>query len=61
MGCNLQDIAPAEQTSLKALAGKRVGIDAFLTAFNFSPRCAIAHLRATVCRFGTPTATRCRT
>ncbi len=35
MGCNLKDIAPAEQTSLKALAGKRVGIDAFLTAFQF--------------------------
>jgi len=35
MGCNLKDIAPAEQTNLKALAGKRVGIDAFLTAFQF--------------------------
>ena len=35
MGCNLKDIAPAEQTSLKELAGKRVGIDAFLTAFQF--------------------------
>ena len=35
MGCNLKDIAPAEQTSLKDLAGKRVGIDAFLTAFQF--------------------------
>lgn len=35
MGCNLKDIAPAQQTSLKALAGKRVGIDAFLTAFQF--------------------------
>ena len=35
MGCNLKDIAPAEQTNLKELAGKRVGIDAFLTAFQF--------------------------
>jgi flap endonuclease-1 len=35
MGCNLKDLAPAEQTNLKALAGKRVGIDAFLTAFQF--------------------------
>ena len=35
MGCTLKDIAPAQQTSLKALAGKRVGIDAFLTAFQF--------------------------
>ena len=35
MGCNLKDIAPAQQTSLKELAGKRVGIDAFLTAFQF--------------------------
>ena len=35
MGCNLKDIAPAEQTNLKALSGKRVGIDAFLTAFQF--------------------------
>ncbi len=35
MGCNLKDIAPKEQTNLKALAGQRVGIDAFLTAFQF--------------------------
>ena len=35
MGCNLKDLAPAEQTNLKELAGKRVGIDAFLTAFQF--------------------------
>ena len=35
MGCNLKDIAPAQQTNLKALAGQRVGIDAFLTAFQF--------------------------
>ena len=35
MGCNLKDIAPKETTNLKALSGKRVGIDAFLTAFQF--------------------------
>lgn len=35
MGCNLKDIAPAERTNLDALAGKKVGIDAFLTAFQF--------------------------
>ena len=35
MGCNLKDIAPAQQTRLKALSGKRVGIAAFLTAFQF--------------------------
>ena len=35
MGCNLKDIEPAQQTTLKALAGQRVGIDAFLTAFQF--------------------------
>ena len=35
MGCNLKDIAPAQQTTLKALTGQRVGIDAFLTAFQF--------------------------
>jgi flap endonuclease-1 len=35
MGCNLKDLAHTEQTTLQALAGKRVGIDAFLTAFQF--------------------------
>jgi flap endonuclease-1 len=35
MGCNLKDIAPVNTTNLDALAGKRVGIDAYLTAFQF--------------------------
>ena len=35
MGCNLKDLAPAEVIRLNDLAGKRVGIDAFLTAFQF--------------------------
>ncbi|MEZ7994693.1 MAG: hypothetical protein QMC52_06020 [Candidatus Poseidoniaceae archaeon] len=35
MGCNLKDIAPKEAIELASLSGKRVGIDAFLTAFQF--------------------------
>jgi len=35
MGCNLKDLAPAETIILSELAGKKVGIDAFLTAFQF--------------------------
>ena len=35
MGCNLKDLAVSERVRLPDLAGKRVGIDAFLTAFQF--------------------------
>ena len=35
MGCNLKDLATAENIDLASLAGQRVGIDAFLTAFQF--------------------------
>ena len=35
MGCNLRDLVNPQQTSLAALSGKKVGIDAFLTAFQF--------------------------
>ena len=35
MGCNLRDLANAEDINLAELKGKRVGIDAFLTAFQF--------------------------
>ena len=35
MGCNLRDLATAEDINLAELKGKRVGIDAFLTAFQF--------------------------
>ena len=35
MGCNLRDLATAEDINLADLKGKRVGIDAFLTAFQF--------------------------
>ena len=35
MGCNLRDLAHSTQTSLSNLSGKKVGIDAFLTAFQF--------------------------
>ena len=35
MGCNLKDLAVSERVRLPELAGKRVGIDAFLTAFQF--------------------------
>ena len=35
MGCNLRDLATAEDTNMAAMAGKRVGIDSFLLAFQF--------------------------
>ena len=35
MGCNLRDITSPETIDLTSLAGKRVGVDAFLTAFQF--------------------------
>jgi len=35
MGCNLRDITSPETIDLNSLAGKRVGVDAFLTAFQF--------------------------
>lgn len=35
MGCNLRDLASPENIELDSLSGKRVGIDAFLTAFQF--------------------------
>tara|TARA_B110000003_G_C16634182_1_gene527761 strand:- start:1073 stop:2101 length:1029 start_codon:yes stop_codon:yes gene_type:complete len=35
MGCNLRDITSPETIDLTDLAGKRVGVDAFLTAFQF--------------------------
>ena len=35
MGCNLRDLATPEEINLAELSGKRVGIDAFLTAFQF--------------------------
>lgn len=35
MGCNLRDLATPENIDLASLSGKRVGIDAFLTAFQF--------------------------
>ena len=35
MGCNLRDLTNAEDINLAELKGKRVGIDAFLTAFQF--------------------------
>lgn len=35
MGCNLRDLATPENIDLATLSGKRVGIDAFLTAFQF--------------------------
>ena len=35
MGCNLKDLATAENIDLASLSGQRVGIDAFLTAFQF--------------------------
>jgi len=35
MGCNLRDITSPETIDLASLAGKRVGVDAFLTAFQF--------------------------
>ncbi|MDG1550236.1 MAG: hypothetical protein P8Q95_00740 [Candidatus Poseidoniaceae archaeon] len=35
MGCNLRDLASPQNIELDSLAGKRVGVDAFLTAFQF--------------------------
>ena len=35
MGCNLRDLAQPETLELSALAGQRIGVDAFLTAFQF--------------------------
>ena len=35
MGCNLRDLANAEDTTMDAMKGKRVGIDSFLLAFQF--------------------------
>ena len=35
MGCNLRDLADAQSFDLKELAGKTIGIDAFLVAFQF--------------------------
>ncbi|MBT60674.1 MAG: flap endonuclease-1 [Euryarchaeota archaeon] len=35
MGCNLRELATPENIDLATLSGQRVGIDAFLTAFQF--------------------------
>ena len=35
MGCNLRDLASAEDTTMDAMRGKKVGIDSFLLAFQF--------------------------
>ena len=35
MGCNLRDLTSPETIDLNSLSGKRVGVDAFLTAFQF--------------------------
>ncbi|HIA39752.1 MAG TPA: hypothetical protein EYN88_02535 [Candidatus Poseidoniales archaeon] len=35
MGCNLRDLAESEVIDIADLAGKRVGIDSFLVAFQF--------------------------
>jgi len=35
MGCNLRDLANAEDTTMDAMKGKRVGVDSFLLAFQF--------------------------
>jgi flap endonuclease-1 len=35
MGCNLRDLANAEDTTMDAMRGKRIGIDSFLLAFQF--------------------------
>ena len=35
MGCNLRDLANAEDTTMDAMKGKKVGIDSFLLAFQF--------------------------
>ena len=35
MGCNLRDLANAEDTTMDSMKGKKVGIDSFLLAFQF--------------------------
>ena len=35
MGCNLRDLAQPETLELNSLSGQRIGVDAFLTAFQF--------------------------
>ena len=35
MGCNLRDLADAENTTMDSMRGKVVGIDSFLLAFQF--------------------------
>ena len=35
MGCNLRDLAQPETLELSELAGQKIGVDAFLTAFQF--------------------------
>ena len=35
MGCNLRDLAQPETLELSALTGQKIGVDAFLTAFQF--------------------------
>ena len=35
MGCNLRDLAQPETLELNTLSGQRIGVDAFLTAFQF--------------------------
>ena len=35
MGCNLRDLAQPETLELSSLSGQKIGVDAFLTAFQF--------------------------
>ena len=35
MGCNLRDLASPENIELVSLSGQKIGVDAFLTAFQF--------------------------
>ena len=35
MGCNLRDLAQPENLELSSLSGQRIGVDAFLTAYQF--------------------------
>ena len=35
MGCNLRDLTNAQDTTMDAMRGKRVGVDSFLLAFQF--------------------------
>ena len=35
MGCNLRDLANAEDTTMDSMKGNKVGIDSFLLAFQF--------------------------